>query len=244
MIAILTDIHANREALTAALDDALRRKADQFVFLGDLVGYGADPGFVVDTVADYARRGAIVLRGNHDAAAAGADEDMNEIALQAIEWTRGRIDDAQRAFLSELPLFVEQDHRLYVHASAKAPGDWNYVSGPRAARESLEATDAGQTFCGHVHEPHLYCLSLTGKLIEHAPIAGADIPLLPGRRWLAVVGSTGQPRGGSAAAQYALLNEKNNTLTFHQIGYDAQSAANKILAAGLPAVLAERLLRG
>ena len=89
MIALLADIHGNREALTACLADAERRNADRAIFLGDLVGYGADPGWVVDRVMEYASRGAVVLQGNHDAAAAGERESMNETAAQAIAYALG-----------------------------------------------------------------------------------------------------------------------------------------------------------
>ena len=121
MIALLADIHGNREALTACLADAERRSADRFIFLGDLVGYGADPGWVVDRVTEHAARGAIVLQGNHDAAAAGAPESMNEVAAEAIMWTRHQLSEAQRAFLKELPLTAEDGDMLFVHASAAEP---------------------------------------------------------------------------------------------------------------------------
>ncbi len=243
MIALLADIHGNREALTACLADAERRNADRYVFLGDLVGYGADPGWVVDRVMDYAKRGAVALLGNHDAAAAGAQVPMNESAEEAIAWTRRQLNDTQRSFLAGLPVTVQDAARLYVHASAYEPSAWHYVLDDRDARRSLEATPAHQTFCGHVHIPALYHLSLTGKLIAFTPTA-ATIPLLRGRRWLAVLGAVGQPRDRNPAACYALLDETQNTLTYIRVAYDIASAARKIREAGLPASLAARLERG
>src|SRR6187399_552592 len=118
LIAILTDIHGNREALEACLAHAERRSIARYVFLGDCVGYGADPGFVVDTVRGFVERGAIALLGNHDSAATGTRERMNDEAALAIEWTREQLDDSQREFLAGLPLAAEEDDRLYVHASA------------------------------------------------------------------------------------------------------------------------------
>jgi predicted phosphodiesterase len=91
MIALLADIHGNREALTACIADAERRDAQRFVFLGDLIGYGADPDWVVDRVMVHAARGAIVLRGNHDAAATNSSVSMNETAMAAMAWTRRRL---------------------------------------------------------------------------------------------------------------------------------------------------------
>jgi diadenosine tetraphosphatase ApaH/serine/threonine PP2A family protein phosphatase len=244
MIALLADIHGNREALTACLADAERRNADRYVFLGDLVGYGADPGWVVDRVMESAGRGALAILGNHDSAAAGADESMNDTAQQAIEWTRRQLSAAQRGFLEKLPLSAEDGARLYVHASAYEPREWHYVLDSHSARQSIGATPAHQTFCGHVHVPALYHLSLTGKLIEFTPTAGMAIPLLHGRRWLAVLGAVGQPRDHNPAACYALLDETQNTVTYIRVPYDVASAARKIREAGLPAVLAARIEQG
>ncbi len=244
MIALLADIHGNREALTACLADAERRNADRYVFLGDLVGYGADPGWVVDRVTEYAGRGALAILGNHDSAAAGADESMNDTAQQAIEWTRRQLSAAQRGFLENLPVSIADGARLYVHASAYQPREWHYVLDSHSARQSIGATPAHQTFCGHVHVPALYHLSLTGKLIEFTPTAGMAIPLLHGRRWLAVLGAVGQPRDHNPAACYALLDETQNTVTYIRVPYDVASAARKIREAGLPAVLAARIEQG
>ena len=244
MIALLADIHSNREALTACLADAERKNADRYVFLGDLVGYGADPGWVVDRVMEYTGRGALAILGNHDSAAAGADESMNDTAQQAIEWTRRQLGAAQRSFLENLPVSIADGARLYVHASAYQPREWHYVLDSDSARQSIGATPAHQTFCGHVHVPTLYHLSLTGKLIEFTPTAGMAIPLLRGRRWLAVLGAVGQPRDHNPAACYAMLDETQNTVTYIRVPYDVASAARKIREAGLPAVLAARIEQG
>jgi diadenosine tetraphosphatase ApaH/serine/threonine PP2A family protein phosphatase len=244
IIALLTDIHANREALTACLADAGRRQAERYVFLGDFVGYGADPGWVVDRMIDHVARGALAIRGNHDAAAAGTPTVMNDVAEQAIRWTQQQLDARQRDFLKNLPLMIEQDSRLFVHATAHAPEQWGYVSNAHAARQSLSATTAQQTFCGHMHVPMVYHLSLTGKLIEFEPVAGVTIPLLRGRKWLAVIGAVGQPRDRNPAACYALLDDVQNTLTYIRVPYDTATAARKVREAGLPGVLATRLERG
>jgi diadenosine tetraphosphatase ApaH/serine/threonine PP2A family protein phosphatase len=244
MIALLADIHGNREAMAACLADAERKAAERYVFLGDLVGYGADPGWVIDRAMEYVARGAIAILGNHDAAAAGRQVAMNETAAAAIAWTRGKLDAAQRDFLEKLSLSVEDGERLYVHASADEPARWHYVLDAYRARKSLEATPARQTFCGHVHSPALYLLSQTDKLFGFRPTAGVAIPLLGNRRFLAVLGAVGQPRDHNPAACYALLDEARNMLTYVRVPYDVASAARKIRDAGLPAVLAARLEQG
>ena len=244
LIAFLTDIHGNREALEATLAHALRHAIDRYVFLGDLVGYGADPGFVVDTVKEYAAHGAITLLGNHDSAAIGAPERMNDQAMLAIEWTRQRLDGRQRGFLAGLPLTMEEADRLYVHASAWAPAAWHYVTDAYEARQSFEATARRVTFCGHVHVPELYHLGAADKLDALTPVVGVEIPLLGERRWLAVIGAVGQPRDGVPAACYAVLDEERGTLTYMRVPYDIAGAMAKIRDAGLPSILAVRLEHG
>jgi diadenosine tetraphosphatase ApaH/serine/threonine PP2A family protein phosphatase len=244
LIAILTDIHGNREALEACLAHAQRHPIDRYVFLGDLVGYGADPGFVIDTVTDYAARGAIVLLGNHDSAAIGTPESMNDMAAAAIEWTRQQLTDVQREFLERLPLTAEDGERLYVHASAASPPAWDYVLDERAAARSLMATNAGVTFCGHTHLPALFHLTAGGKIAGFDPDAGVAMPLTPQRRWVAVIGAVGQPRDRNPAACYALYEDGPRTLTYVRVPYDVDTAARKISEAGLPSFLAARLAWG
>jgi diadenosine tetraphosphatase ApaH/serine/threonine PP2A family protein phosphatase len=244
LIAILTDIHGNREALEACLAHAGRYPVDRYVFLGDLVGYGADPGFVVDTVKDYSARGAIALLGNHDSAAIGNPERMNDEATLAIEWTRRQLTPDQRDFLKSLPLTAEDGHRLYVHASAASPGAWDYVLDERGAARCLMATDAALTFCGHTHLPALFHLAGTGKIAGFDPDADVAMPLTQQRRWVAVIGAVGQPRDRNPAACYALYDDGPRTLTYLRVPYDVDTAARKIRDAGLPSFLAARLAWG
>jgi diadenosine tetraphosphatase ApaH/serine/threonine PP2A family protein phosphatase len=244
MNALFADIHANREALTACLADAERRKADRYVFLGDFVGYGADPEWVLDRVMEHTVRGAPAVLGNHDSAALGVPESMNATAQEAIEWTRPRLNASQCNFLKGLPMTITHGERLFVHASAYEPSQWHYIGTAHDARQSLGATIAEQTFCGHLHMSTVYHLSLTGKLIEFEPVSDIAIPLLRGRKWLAVIGAVGQPRDHNPAACYALLDDVKNTLTYIRVPYDVETAARKVREAGLPAILAARLERG
>lgn len=245
-LALLADVHANLEALTACLADARARGADRFAFLGDLVGYGADPERVIDTIAALVEDGALAVRGNHDEAALAGDEDaMHAAASAVISWTRGRLDARQRAFLASLPLTVAEDGFLLVHASPDRPGDWTYVTDPvRAALGLAAAAPTPWVFCGHVHEPVLYTEGAAARPVSFRPAPGVAIPVPPRRRWLAVVGSTGQPRDGNTAACYAMLDTDHATLTFFRVPYDWRAAADKVRAAGLPASLARRLERG
>src|SRR5437899_12931005 len=116
-LAIFADIHANRQAFSACLDFARARGAERVICLGDIVGYGADPEWAVDTVMGLVDDGAIAVIGNHDHAISTPSESMNAVAQAAIEWTRGRRSAPPRRFLAELPLTRQEDHRLYVHSA-------------------------------------------------------------------------------------------------------------------------------
>lgn len=243
-IALLTDIHANREAFEACLRDAERRGAQRFVVLGDLVGYGADPGFVVARARELGSQGAVILKGNHDEAAVSERGGMTSDAAAAAAWTRGVLDDADKAFLRALPLEVEEEDRLYVHASAADPARWHYVRDAEDARRGLDAVGHRVVLCGHVHVPALYGLTAAAKLVSFRPVTDAPVPLTRPRRWLAVLGAVGQPRDGDPAAAWAMLDEGANSLTIHRVPYDIDGAARKIRDAGLPDALAARLHRG
>ena len=243
-IGLFSDIHANREALEASLEHAHSAGITRFIFLGDYVGYGADPAFAVDTVMREVEAGAVALLGNHDAAISTGTGGMNHIAAEAIDWTRPRLDRTQFEFLTRLPLTFEDGNRLFVHASANAPGRWEYVMSVESASRSFYATRAQATFCGHVHVPQLYELSPTGKLAGSEPVQAVEIPLLVQRRWLAVIGSVGQPRDYNPAACYGALDTERNVLIYVRVVYDSETAARKIRAAGLPEFLSQRLIAG
>jgi diadenosine tetraphosphatase ApaH/serine/threonine PP2A family protein phosphatase len=243
-IALMTDIHGNREALEACLDHAAQNGVGRYVFLGDYAGYGADPGWVIDTVQAHVGRGAAAVLGNHDAAVLTDSEDMNDAAAAAIAWTRTQLDVRQRAFLAGLPLAIEEKDRLYVHASGFEPDQWHYVDELYAAAKSLMATRVHSTFCGHTHVPALFHMSMTGKFASFDPVDRVDIPLTRQRRWLAVIGSVGQPRDRDPAACYAVLDDERDLLTYVRVPYDIETAAKKIRAAGLPLSLSTRLFEG
>jgi predicted phosphodiesterase len=244
-IALFTDIHGNREALDACLADAARRRANRLIFLGDLVGYGADPVYVVDRVAELVAQGAVALLGNHDEAAiAGDTQGMNDYAREALAWTCQAIGDAQRRFLASLPRVAEDDDRLYVHSEASAPKEWRYVTSAADAERSMRATERRLTFCGHVHRPQLYHMNVNRPAAPFAPTAGAPVPLLRTRRWLVVLPAVGQPRDENPAAGYGLLDTDRNEFTIWRSSYDIEAAAEKIHAAGLPRILAARLYVG
>ena len=244
LLALFSDIHANRQAFSACLDAARVRGAQRLIFLGDFVGYGGDPEWVVETATRLIADGAVAVRGNHDQAISTPSETMNAEAQAAIEWTRDRLSAAQRRFLAELPFTLEEEDRLYVHSEASQPERWRYVQGTPDAARGMIATRAHTTFCGHIHQPALYSMSATAKMTSFVPVAGVPVNLLRGRQWLAVLGSVGQPRDRNPAAAFALYDTATREITFCRVPYDVEAAAQRIREAGLPPWLAERLFLG
>ncbi len=244
LIALFADIHANRQAFEACLAQARQQGAERIVLLGDYVGYGADPEWAVATVMELVDQGAVAVLGNHDRAIGHPREQMNATAQTAIEWTRGELAAAEREFLAGLPFTHKESDRLYVHSEASNPRGWTYVTSTMQAARSLTATNCHVTFCGHIHQPALYSMSSTAKMSAFTPTSNMAVPLLPGRNWLAVLGSVGQPRDGNPAAAYALFDTEKNELTYCRAAYDIEEAARRIRRRGLPPWLAERLFLG
>jgi len=244
VLALLSDVHANLEALNACLKHARECGVGRYAFLGDLVGYGADPQPVVDIVARYAADGAVVIKGNHDEAIERTPGYMNDSVRHVIDWSRSSLSASARSFLASLPLCVRDERICFVHASAAAPQRWDYVDSPAAAQRSIEGAQTAYTFSGHVHDQELYFQTSPGKAALFQPVRGVSIPLGGHRRWLVLVGSVGQPRDSNPAAAYAQFDDERETITFHRVPYDHAAAARKIREAGLPASIAYRVERG
>ena len=249
--AFITDIHANRQAFEAVLADARAQGATHYALLGDFVGYGADPAWVVEQAMALVAQGAVAIQGNHDEAVVqGSTPGMHPDARAVIDWTRAQLSEAELAFLTQLPMQAqgEPGHCLFVHANAFDPQGWEYVQGRAEAVKSLHASPARIQVCGHMHEPMLFHLSGTGKAGDFRPVAGVPVPLPAHRQWLVIPGSCGQPRDGNPAACYALLDPGKSDLddarlTFRRVAYDVDAACAALYASALPAALAERLAR-
>ena len=244
LTALFADVHSNLAALEACLRHARERGAERFVFLGDLVGYGPDPAAVLDVIA--AIDGAVVVKGNHDEAieVEPKTRDLNDVAYAVIVWTRVALSAAQRQFLSSLPLVVKEEDVCFVHSSASRPERWEYVEDGDAAQRSMDAARTSYVFSGHVHDQVLYFKTPTGKTASFRPTPGSHVPVPRRRGGLAIIGSVGQPRDGNPAAAYALFDDISEVMTFFRIPYDHLATARRILAAGLPEMLVERIVHG
>ena len=249
-LALISDIHANRQALQACLAHARLQGVDQFAFLGDLVGYGGEPAAVLDQVMDLAAQGAWVLQGNHDEMAlnppAAPGREVTQGA-QSAPWTHDQLSAEHRAFLSDLPLTIQRDTLLLVHASADKPEAWRYVDNALAAGHCLDAAmaqGASHVLVGHVHHQTLYYQGAGRLLMRFEPQPGLAVPLSAQRPWVACVGSCGQPRDGDPRAMYTVYDRGANKLTFHRVPYNHTEAAAAIRLAQLPEFFAQRLERG
>jgi diadenosine tetraphosphatase ApaH/serine/threonine PP2A family protein phosphatase len=237
-IAVVSDIHANLVALDAVL--AAIGAVDAVWHLGDVVGYGPDPDGVVARLTE---RGAVGVRGNHDAAAVGGNEIdwFNPEAKAAMEWTREAISASTREWLAALPLrHLETDFTL-VHGSPRDP-IWEYVTTPTVARAGLSAIATAHGLHGHTHVPVAFT-EVDGRMRTLMPRAGNSVALDEGRMLLNP-GSVGQPRDGDPRASYLVLDLEARTATWGRTAYDIEKVRSSMQAAGLPQRLADRLLIG
>ena len=242
---VLSDIHANLEALDTALAASGPARCDRVLVLGDLVGYGADPNAVIDRVR--AMPGVVVIRGNHDKVAAGVEtmEGFNHMARLAIAWTTNALTDDNRAYLAQLPS-GPIDIDALVEICHGTPFDEDvYVFDDLDALRSIRTSQRAVCLYGHTHVPAAFQLH-GDELQVIGPPRGERFRLAIDEdgRYLVNCGSVGQPRDGDPRAAYAIVDTGARTLTVFRVEYDVATAQAKIIAAGLPEVLAQRLGMG
>jgi diadenosine tetraphosphatase ApaH/serine/threonine PP2A family protein phosphatase len=237
--AILSDIHGNLEALRAVLDDCAGR-VDAVLCLGDTVGYGADPLACVELIAE---RAQAIVGGNHEHAVAGllGLGWFNRHARVAAEWTRERLDEDHRAYLRALPLLAEVADATLVHASPAQPEEWDYLVTAEDGFAAFPHFATRWCFVGHSHVPGAWSLGSAGP--EHHA-GGGLLQSERGRRYIVNVGSVGQPRDRDPRAAYAVWDAEAGRTQIHRVAYDVGTARRKIVEAGLPRLLADRLVAG
>jgi diadenosine tetraphosphatase ApaH/serine/threonine PP2A family protein phosphatase len=242
---ILTDIHANLEALDACLADAEARAYQATLVLGDLVGYGADPNIVIARVQ--AQQPAAIVRGNHDKVACGIDqaEGFNMVAKSAAVWTLDALTPQNRAWLAALPEGprVVDDVIEICHGS---PVDEDaYIFDELDALRALKASTRPLCLFGHTHYPVTFELSGNGSDIR-ALSASAEMHLMlrAGSKYLVNPGSVGQPRDSDPRAAYVIVDTGQRLVEWFRVRYPVEEAQAKVIRAGLPEVLAHRLALG
>ena len=240
---ILSDIHGNWEALEAVLEAAAEDGVDQVLVLGDLVGYGAGPNEVVDTVRE---RAECVIRGNHDKVVAELEdgEGFNSVALTAARWTTAALSEDNLGYLRELaPGPVEVIPGVTLCHGSPLDED-EYVMSLDGAQRVFADFPAKLTFFGHTHLPMVFVAAPTG--IHGAALEGSDftITLDPDSRYLVNPGSVGQPRDRNPQAAYVIFDSERSEVRWRRCDYSLERAQRRILEAGLPQILAYRLAAG
>ena len=239
--AVLSDVHANLEALEVVLADIAGRGPDAIICLGDFVGYGPDPVGCVERLRG-GLAGAVV--GNHDLAALDRADitAFNPYAHAAIVWTREQLSDGVRAYLGDLPRLLRREAFLAVHGSPRDPTD-EYVFDASTARASFERVEFRLGLVGHTHVPGVFIHD--GERVTARPLLPDDaLELRSAHRYLINVGSVGQPRDGDSRAAYLWLDEGASRAHLIRLAYPLERTQEKMRAAGLPEVLAERLAHG
>jgi diadenosine tetraphosphatase ApaH/serine/threonine PP2A family protein phosphatase len=225
------------------LADAAAAGSTGVLCLGDLVGYGADPVACVERVAE---RASAIVAGNHEHGATGLLDLgwFNETAASAARWTQGRLDPDHQRYLMALPLRAEVEGATLVHASPRSPGEWDYLVQPEDGYEVFTDFDTRLCFVGHSHLPAVWSVGSSGRAFAPLGRGAEPVRLDAGRRYIVNVGSVGQPRDRDRRAAYALWDVEARTVVIRRVDYDVHEAARKILSAGLPRRLADRLGHG
>ena len=241
-LAILSDIHSNLEAFQAVLDDLEIRTTDGIYFLGDLVGYGANPNECCELAEMCDMKGIL---GNHDRAVLDSRKlpRFNMHARQAVEWTQEQLTDRSRSLLSGWPVSMRRESLVFVHGALTGNDHYFLNSSDIPANlDILKTQHEGSRilFFGHTH---IKCFFSDSDPVNKS-LVDIPAPLSPDRYYFINPGSVGQPRDGSPNAAYGILDTDTMHYTQYSIPYDTESAQKKIIAAGLSRFLAERLGRG
>ncbi len=238
-IAVISDVHANLEALEAVLRDVESRGVEQIFFTGDAVGYGPDPCPCLDLIE---RCCTEKVAGNHDWAVIGHTplEYFNENARIALEWTMYQLSEREMELLRgfKLQMVLKDNGLMLVHASPRFPDSWEYILSLQDAWRAFHHFDEQFCFIGHSHVP--FIIELTGE--GEIPEPRSKVSITGDSRYIVNSGSVGQPRDRDPRAAYALWEEDGVEII--RVVYDFRETQKKMAEAGLPSALIARLERG
>jgi diadenosine tetraphosphatase ApaH/serine/threonine PP2A family protein phosphatase len=241
--AVISDIHANLEAFTTVLERIRSLKADEIVCLGDSVGYNANPNEVIDLL----REGKIAgVLGNHDACAAGLEEpeNFNPLARAAVLWTRERLTPENRQYLAGLPREQRVRDMFLFHGSIHDTDRYILYRNDAVDNFRLLAGLPGKLSAGFFGHTHVKTALTRQQRIISATLALEELELFPDKQYLLNPGSVGQPRDGDPRAAFLIYDDQARRVTFFRVEYDIRTCQEKIVNAGLPPRLAERLAWG
>ncbi|MDX9868324.1 MAG: metallophosphoesterase family protein [Kiritimatiellia bacterium] len=236
--AILGDIHANLEALTAVVGDAREKGVTDFVCVGDVVGYNASPSECIRMIREL---GCVTVRGNHDHYCSYDEslDDFQPLAASVIAWTRRQLSEEDGKWLRDLPYQKACGGFTLVHSTLDMPERWGYVFDTLAAEANFSYQMTALCFHGHTHVPMIY-----EKQREVMRVEPCKVKLAFGQKFFVNVGSVGQPRDADPRSAYVLYCAKTKEFEFVRVPYDIEAAMEKNLKAGLPERLALRLAQG
>ncbi|MDF1812735.1 MAG: metallophosphoesterase family protein [Verrucomicrobiales bacterium] len=227
--AIISDLHANWQAWSAVLADIHENKADAIICLGDVVGYGPRPEEVLTSVRQNTRNFVI---GNHDAAACGLLDAaiFNQHAREVVEWTTQQLSPDSINYLRQVPLTLETEDILFVHAEIEYPDRFGYIETEAEAEHHFAYTSANIIFIGHTHKPLAFSQNAEGvKMVNDR-----DFQLAPGHRYIVNVGSVGEPRDPEdIRARYVLYDSTRRSVYFRRVRFDAEAYRQDLVTTGL-----------
>jgi len=240
-IGIFSDIHSNLEALKVALTFLSKQKVGQYLFVGDLVGYGANPNECIDLVK---KLKCFSVAGNHDYGVLSRIdiENFNDAAKQAIVWTKKELNPTSKVFLETFTIQNHFRNFLLVHSTPHLPDSWEYMFTLKQAQNEFKFFKEQICITGHSHCPFIVEKDETKN--EFKRITEPRFKIKEKFRYLINVGSIGQPRDGDARNCVALFDTKTNYFELYRLEYDIKLAQKKIIDAGLPPAFAYRLADG
>lgn len=239
-LAMISDIHANLEALTAVLADIDSQQVDKIYCLGDVIGYGADPIACLDLIR---QRCTGVLMGNHEHAVIGllSFDHLNEIARGSLTWTAAQLSEDLKDYIKSLQTEIVVNKLHLVHASPQEPTRWHYILNERAAGSALDASRANLCFVGHTHLPVIYSRTEDGVIRKRL---GHDFLPDPEVKYIVNTGSVGQPRDNDPRACYLIFDSEEYEVCYRRIEYDIALAQEKMTQAEAAPLLVERIAVG
>ncbi|MEE9165859.1 MAG: metallophosphoesterase family protein [Candidatus Neomarinimicrobiota bacterium] len=237
-LAVISDIHANKEALDEVMESIKHRSINSIFCLGDLVNYGTDFEYCIDFVEN---RAETCVMGNHDSTVIGRDPlwHMNREARRSARWTMARLTHEQRSYLESLPMDHSHNDILFTHGSPESPDRWHYITNWFDAARQFDNFQERICMVGHSHIPGIYNNREEGNFYSER-IHSLD----PESRYIVNVGSVGQPRDRDPRASYVVIDEGEGTVEFVRVEYDVEKASKKIASEGMSNFNARRILEG
>lgn len=236
---IFSDVHSNLEAFESVIGALRREKIDTYICAGDIIGYGADPSHCIELTREFTSN---VICGNHDWASVGLFDNsyFNPHAKEAVCWTAENLNEAEKDYLTDLRVIHEERDFIVAHGSLDEPERFHYVLDLHSALRNFLILEKRICFIGHSHSPVIF--SKSGDDVRY--IKSFKVRLDKEASYIVNVGSVGQPRDNDPRACYSVYDADHNTIEIKRVSYDIKKAQDKILKAGLPAVLAHRLGMG